>query len=88
MSNLSDLPDNQSSVVEANTLAILNRSEIESQIATARRYPRSLANFRRDALAMVTLSPEIAESCVYALPRGDKTLEEIGRASCRERVCT
>ena len=75
MSNLSDLPDNQSSVVEANTLAILNRSEIESQIATAHRYPRSLANFRREGLAMVTLSPEIAESCVYALPRGDKTLE-------------
>jgi hypothetical protein len=75
MTDLSEMHEAGGLVVESNTLALLNRSEIESQIATARRYPRSLANFRKDALAMVTLSTETAESCIYALPRADKTLE-------------
>ncbi len=55
--------------------AMINRSEIEQQISTARRFPRSLKRFRDEALQMVTLSQSIAEQCVYALPRDGKTIE-------------
>ncbi|KRG47380.1 hypothetical protein ARC20_03365 [Stenotrophomonas panacihumi] len=55
--------------------AMISRSEIEQQISTARRFPRSLKRFRDEALQMVTLSQSIAEQCVYALPRDGKTIE-------------
>lgn len=61
--------------VESGTAALINRSEIDMQIATAHKFPRSIKRFRQEALAMVTLNEQIAESCIYALPRGDKTVE-------------
>lgn len=62
-------------VAEEGMAAILNRSEIEQQISTARRFPRSLKRFREETLQMVTLNESIAEQCVYALPRDGKTIE-------------
>lgn len=62
-------------VSENSTVTLIERSEIEHQIATARRFPRSIKNFRDEALAMVTLSESVADQCVYALPRGGKTIE-------------
>jgi hypothetical protein len=62
-------------VPEEGMAAMINRSEIEQQIATARRFPRSLKRFRDEAIQMVTLSESIAEQCVYALPRDGKTIE-------------
>lgn len=62
-------------VPEDSMAATINRSEIEQQITTARRFPRSLKRFRDEALQMVTLSESIAEQCVYALPRDGKTIE-------------
>lgn len=61
--------------VESGTVALLNKSEIDMQIATAHRYPRSIKRFRDESLQMVTLNERIAESCIYALPRGGKTIE-------------
>lgn len=55
--------------------SLISRSEIEQQIATARRFPRSIKRFRDEALAMVTLSESVADQCVYALPRDGKTIE-------------
>ncbi|MEQ8034299.1 hypothetical protein [Xanthomonas sp. WHRI 6106] len=62
-------------VPEEGMAAMINRSEIEQQITTARRFPRSLKRFRDEAIQMVTLSQSIAEQCVYALPRDGKTIE-------------
>lgn len=62
-------------VPEEGMAAMINRSEIEQQISTARRFPRSLKKFRDEAIQMVTLSQSIAEQCVYALPRDGKTIE-------------
>lgn len=62
-------------VAEDSTVALLNRSEIEQQIATARRFPRSVRRFRDEATEMVTLNESIAEQCIYALPRDNKTIE-------------
>ena len=61
--------------VESGTAALINRSEIDMQISTAHKFPRSIKRFRQEALAMVTLNEQIAESCIYALPRGNKTIE-------------
>lgn len=60
---------------KSGTAALINRSEIDMQIATAHKFPRSIKRFRQEALAMVTLNEQIAESCIYALPRGNKTIE-------------
>lgn len=65
----------QSMSVESGTVALLNKSEIDQQVATAHRYPRSVKRFRDEALQMVTLNESIAESCIYALPRSGKTIE-------------
>jgi hypothetical protein len=61
--------------VEGGTVALLNKSEIDMQVATAHKYPRSIKRFRDEALQMVTLNESVAESCIYALPRGNKTIE-------------
>lgn len=53
----------------------LTRGEIDIQVATARRFPRSLRAFKDRALEMATLDQETAESCIYALPRDGKTIE-------------
>jgi hypothetical protein len=58
-----------------NTLEVINRSEIEQQIATARKYPRSVVEFRRKVEQMATLSATVAQSLFYRLPRGNKKLE-------------
>jgi hypothetical protein len=60
---------------ETGTIALLQKAEIDQQIATAHRFPRSLKRFRDEALQMVTLDETIASECIYALPRDGKTIE-------------
>lgn len=62
-------------IAESGTVALLNKSEIDMQIATAHKYPRSIKHFRDETLAMVTLNERVAESCIYALPRDGKIIE-------------
>lgn len=62
-------------VAETGLVAILNKSEIDQQIATAHKFPRSLKQFRTDVLDMVTLSESIAQECIYMLPRDGKIIE-------------
>lgn len=57
--------------VEQGTVALLNKSEIESQVDTAHKYPRSIKRFLDEASQMVTLNESIAQQCVYALLRWD-----------------
>jgi hypothetical protein len=61
---------NSGSGLEAQT-----RGEIDIQISTAKRYPRSIKLFINQATEMATLTEEVAESCFYALPRDGKTVE-------------
>ncbi len=56
-------------------LMAINKSEIDQQIATAKKYPRSIKRFLNSAREMVTLSEEIAGECIYSLPRGGKPIE-------------
>lgn len=55
--------------IDASALEIINRSEIDVQIATAHKFRRSLHEFRGLAESMVTLDQETAASCYYQLQR-------------------
>ena len=50
-------------------------AEIESQIATAKRYPRDIKVFKDKLMTMANLDQETAESCYYALPRAGKPID-------------
>lgn len=56
-------------------LEAVNRAEVDVQIATARRFPRSIRAFKQQALELATLDEETAASMFYALPRGGKKIE-------------
>jgi hypothetical protein len=56
-------------------LSQITGSEIAQQIEIAKKYPRSIRTFQREALEMVTLSEDVASECMYALPRGGKKIE-------------
>lgn len=60
--------------VETTAVAVLNRSEVEAQLDAAHRYPRQIGRFMKEALSLATLTREVAESCIYAMPRGGKTI--------------
>lgn len=57
------------------SLYLLTKAEIDTQIATAKAFPRSITQFMQKAMSMATLNEEIAASCSYALPRGGKSIE-------------
>lgn len=57
------------------SLYLLTKAEIDTQIATAKAFPRSVAMFQQKALSMAAMSEDVAASCTYALPRGGKTIE-------------
>lgn len=53
----------------------LERAQVDIQITTAKRYPRSLATFKKQATEFATLDEETASSMFYVLPRGGKKIE-------------
>lgn len=58
------------------SLAIgLSRAEIDTQIATARRFPRAFSKVASSILSLATLDEETAEESMYALPRGGKPIQ-------------
>lgn len=58
-------------VVEPSAIEQITRAEVDTAIATAHKFPRSLAQFKKNALEMATLDEETAASCLYKLPRKD-----------------
>lgn len=52
-----------------------SRGEIDVQIATAKRFPRDIARFLRQAETLATISDDIAASCFYKLKRSGKDIE-------------
>lgn len=51
-----------------------DKAELASQVSVAKQYPRKLSAVREEIMETVTSDPETAESCSYALTRGDKTI--------------
>lgn len=63
-------------LIQANeNFNVVNRAEIDCQIATAKQYPRKVKEAYAEALSMVTMDQETAESCMYCLPRGNKPIK-------------
>lgn len=61
--------------IGSGSLAIgLAKAEIDQQVATAKRYPRSIARAQRAIFELVTIDEESAKECNYALPRGGKPI--------------
>jgi hypothetical protein len=56
-------------------LQTVGGANFDTQVATAKRFPRSIARFMQHAQEMATLTPEIAASCIYAIPRDGKMIE-------------
>ncbi len=53
---------------------IVEKDPIDIQIATAKRYPRDVAKFQKDALDMATLDEASAGECFYTMPRAGKNI--------------
>jgi hypothetical protein len=68
--------EDDSQIVHVGTGAVgaIIKSEVEAQLDAAHRYPRSIKRFLDDALTLATHSQEIAESCLFALPRDGKMI--------------
>lgn len=61
--------------VQNTELGIIIKAEMDTQILTAKQFPRSLKMFFDKAMSMATISESVAASCTYSLPRGGKTLD-------------
>lgn len=57
-------------VLAPSAVEALNRSEIESQIDVAKRYPRSMSLFKTRATEMACIDDDTAQSCIYRRPVG------------------
>lgn len=62
-------------VITNESLMLITKAEIDTQIATAKAFPRSPKMFIDKALSLATLNEDIAASCSYTLPRAGKNLE-------------
>lgn len=61
--------------LDASTLALLNRSELDQQMETAHRHRRSISEFKEELKDMVTSDWETADECIYSLPRAGGFIE-------------
>jgi len=69
-------PTTEVEVYQANEVAPPSGGDgLDTQIATAKQYPRNLKTFVEQTTALVCKNESTAASCVYALPRGGKTIE-------------
>ncbi len=66
--------DTEISRVDVSAVGVLARSETEAQLDAAHKYPRSIGKFLKEAIALATLTQDVAESCIYSLPRGGKAI--------------
>lgn len=74
-----ELDNYESLPVEAQKLQMvqvdaIERANIDSQISTAKQYPRDIRRSIDNSIVMATMNEETAQSCGYALPRGEKII--------------
>lgn len=67
----------QQQTLEVEVLPIYEaeKAAIDSQIATAKMYPRNRSRCIQNMIADATLTKEAAEKCVYSVPRGKKSIQ-------------
>lgn len=59
---------------EVQALDPQERANVDSQVATAKHYPRDLQRAINNSIALATANTAVAQSCGYALPRGNKPI--------------
>lgn len=62
-------------VMQEGVVGQITKSEVEAQLDAAHKYPRSVKRFLNEAITLATFNEEIAASCMYAVPRGQKVIE-------------
>ena len=62
-------------VVGNDTLQAIERAQIDTQIATAKRYPRNIQAVKREMLSVATMDEDTASACFYTVPRGGKSIQ-------------
>lgn len=65
----------QTEISEVAPQAMASGGNFEAQISTAKKYPRSISRFMQQAQEMAVLTPDVAASCIYAIPRDGKMIE-------------
>lgn len=63
--------DDNTQVVQVDPV---ERANVDSQVATAKQYPRDIKRSINNSIAMATMDMETAQSMGYALPRGNKPI--------------
>jgi hypothetical protein len=61
-------------IVNQEVIEAQNKAEIDSQIATAKKYPRDITRSKQNAITIATMDEDTAKSCGYAVPRAGKTI--------------
>lgn len=62
-------------VDDVSTLSELTKAEVDVQVATARKYPRSIEKAQDEMHALATLDQDTADSMFYGFRRGGKWIE-------------
>lgn len=62
-------------IIPPTALEVITKTEIDMQIATAKKYPRDIKKVIANVRDMATMSVDIAQSCTYMLPRGGTTID-------------
>lgn len=68
------MEETQITPLEGDIVYQQDKAVIDTQIATAKQYPRSIAKAIENATITATLDKETAQSCHYSLPRGGKQI--------------
>jgi hypothetical protein len=74
MDEILDSEDRAIVRVEQTAIGAIVRSEVEAQLDAAHKYKRSLSRFLHEAETLATLTQEVAESCIYSIPRDGKMI--------------
>ena len=75
MSDGEIIPNVEGSKIVVSAPVVVRDPEIDTRIATARQYPRSVAASLKTALGMATINEDVAGGCWYSLPRDGKQIE-------------
>jgi hypothetical protein len=67
-------PDVENPLVPMSLAATLTKAEIDQQISTAHAFPRSPSVARDRMISLATLDEQMAEECIYSVPRGGKQI--------------
>lgn len=61
-------------LVSPDVIFAQEKANVDMQIATAHAFPRNIKRATENAIALVTLDKETAQTCTYSVPRGGKAI--------------